>query len=360
MREIEGDLKLPKIAVIYSEEYLQHKTNSHPESPARVKIAYQRIISSKIYLENKVDIVLPIKASKQYVLKVHSEELIKSIKKLSESGGGMIAPDTIVSSKSYEVALLAVGGAIKALNLILSNEYNKAFALIRPPGHHASYNRAKGFCLFNNIAITVKEALDRGLKRIMILDWDAHHGDGTQSIFYDNPNVLYISTHQDGRTLYPGTGFIDEIGEGEGEGYNVNIPLPPKTNGPMVIRAVNEIVIPIAEQFKPEIIMVSAGYDAHYADLISDLNFTTITYYKLASIVRELAEKYCNGRVLIVLEGGYHLKYMPISIVNTLCGLLNEEEEHRENEFITSPSIERYIELLIKRIKKILSKYWSF
>jgi len=351
---------LNKIALIYSNEYLKHETGEHPESPARVKRAYERIISSNAYSRGLIKVIEPNKVNEKILLTVHTSELIEAIRELSECGGGLIAPDTVVSRDSYEVALLAVGGAIKALELIMKGEFKKAFALIRPPGHHAERDRAKGFCLFNNVAITAQIAISRGFNRILILDWDAHHGDGTQSIFYENPKVLYISVHQDGRTLYPGTGFIDEIGSGEGEGYNVNIPLPPKANGALALYALREVAVPIIEQFKPEIVMVSAGYDAHHADMISDLNFTLDTYYEMTKMASKIASRHAEGRIIIVLEGGYHLKYMPMSIVNTICALVGIDKEHSEREYLAPPAVERYVNLLIKRMKKILSKYWAF
>lgn len=347
-----------KIALIYSDKYLLHKTGSHPESPKRVEKTYQLIKNSKISREGRIVIQEPLKAEEKDILKVHSKELLKKIREISMMGGGLITLDTVVSPQSYEVALLAAGGAIKATQLVLKGEFKRAFALIRPPGHHANRNRAKGFCLLNNIAIAARMALEEGLKRILIFDWDAHHGDGTQEIFYETSKILYISIHQNGRTLYPGTGFIDEIGEGEGEGFNINIPLPPQATGETAIKAINEIVKPIIKQYKPELIMISAGYDAHYADTISDLRFTAETYYEMAITLILEAEKYANGRIVVVLEGGYNLKYTPISILNTIHGLINEKIAYRDKRMGRQPSIERYVEATIIKIKKILSEYW--
>lgn len=349
-----------KIAVIYSDKYLLHETGSHPESPIRVKKAFKLIQESQIAMEDKIIILPPLKASQEDVLKIHSGELLETIRRLSMAGGGLITLDTVISPQSYEVALLAAGGVIKAVQLLLKDDFKKAFALIRPPGHHASFNRAKGFCLLNNIAIAAKNALENGLRRILIFDWDAHHGDGTQEIFYDSPNVLYISIHQDGRTLYPGTGFINEIGRGEGRGFNVNIPLPPQATGRVALQAIRELVKPIIEQFKPELIMVSAGYDGHYADTISDLMFTTDTYYEMARILSSEADKYANGRIIVALEGGYHLKYTPLSILNTIHGLIKEKIAYKDKKMGRQPAIERYVEATIIKIKKILSEYWSF
>ncbi|MCS7386337.1 MAG: histone deacetylase [archaeon GB-1867-005] len=350
---------MSRVTVIYSEKYLKHRTGNHPESPARLKRAIATIRESKLSMQGHVEIVPPEKASLEDVAKVHDRSLINEIKDLAERGGGLIAPDTVVSPNSFEVALLAAGGAIKGVKLAIRGGKNRIFALIRPPGHHASHGIAKGFCIFNNIAIAAHKALELGVKRVLILDWDAHHGDGTQKIFYETDKVLYISTHQDGRTLYPGTGFINEVGREEGEGYNINIPLPPGATGTQAVKAIEEIVLPIVDEYKPEIVMISAGYDAHHADMISDLKFTTNTYYKLAEISTSISKAHANSRMIALLEGGYHLKYMPLSVLNTLCAMAEKEPEHTENEHYTHPSIERYVELLIKKIKRVLSKYWS-
>lgn len=349
-----------KIAVIYSDKYLLHETGNHPESPLRVKKAINLIREAELTVEGKIVILPPIKASEKDILKIHSRELLETIKKISLKGGGLITLDTIISPQSYKVALLAAGGVIKATQIVLKGDVKKAFALIRPPGHHASYNRAKGFCLFNNIAIAAKNALEEGLRRILIFDWDAHHGDGTQEIFYNTSKILYISIHQDGRTLYPGTGFIDEIGRKEGRGFNINIPLPPQATGKSALKALKEIVEPVIEQYKPELIMISAGYDGHYADTISDLMFTTETYYEMAETLSQKAKKYTYGKIVVALEGGYHLKYTPLSILNTIHGLINERIAFKDRRIGRQSAIERYVEATITKIKKILSEYWSF
>ncbi|MCS7097041.1 MAG: histone deacetylase [Candidatus Methanomethylicia archaeon] len=346
---------MEKVALIYSADYLKHDTGKHPESPLRLTKTIKLVEKSWLYRSGFIKVLNPRKTLEEEIFKVHSKDLLLKMKRLSESGGGNIAPETRVSKNSFEVALLAAGGGLRALELM--NDLKKFFVLCRPPGHHAEYNRAKGFCLLNNVAITAKNALDKGFKRIFIFDWDAHHGDGTQKIFNDDPNVLYASIHQNGKTLYPRSGYIEDVGIGEGEGYKVNIPLPPNTTGNVAIKCFNEIIIPIIEEFKPEVILVSAGYDGHWRDKLSDLRFTIETYYFFTRKIVEISREICNGRIVAMLEGGYDLKYTPQSILTTLETLSGYI--HYDLKIKMKPSEERLAKLLIRKIKNILSRYWS-
>lgn len=345
-----------KIAVIYSDDYLKHKIAKHPENPLRLIKTIEVIEKSWLYRSGIITLIQPIKAHEKEVLYVHSKELLIRIKKLAERGGGKIAPDTYVLRNSYDVALLAAGGGLKALEII--NEVKRVFVLCRPPGHHAERDLARGFCLINNIAVTAKNALNMGFKRIFILDWDAHHGNGTQKIFYEDPNVFYASIHQDGKTLYPYSGDIEEVGVGDGEGYTVNIPLPPNSSGTVAITCLNEIIIPVIEEFKPDIILISAGYDGHWRDKLADLRYTVDTYYNLMRYIIEVAKKVSNGKIIAMLEGGYDLKYTPQSILRTLEAMSNHiyyEVKEQKMNIIEK----RIIEILIKKAKKVLSKYWN-
>jgi acetoin utilization deacetylase AcuC-like enzyme len=232
--------------------------------------------------------------------------------------------------------------------------------MVRPPGHHAGPSSARGFCFFNNIAI-LAEQLHQGnnFSRILILDCDCHHGNGTQEIFYDKKYVLYISFHQDGRTLYPGTGFQDEVGVGEGEGYTVNVPLPPLTGHESYLKAVREIAVPIAEQYKPQIVLVSNGFDAHHLDPISSLQLTAETYREIMKTALELANNLCDGKLVVTLEGGYSLEALPrciLGVLSELTGVKMEISDPRPNsdERVTS-----YIEKLIRDVKRIQSNYWE-
>ncbi|MEM2136383.1 MAG: histone deacetylase [Candidatus Methanomethylicia archaeon] len=345
---------MEEVAVVYSKDYLSHKVKRHLENPLRIIKIWDALSSSRIYKEGIVRLVEPRLASEEEVKKVHSEELILKIKNLASHGGGRIAPDTMVSENSYYAALLAAGGGLKALE----EDLERTFVLCRPPGHHAERDRAKGFCLLNNIAIVAKRALEMGYDRVCIFDWDSHHGDGTQKIFYEEPNVMYISIHQDGRTLYPRSGNIDEVGAREGEGTKINIPLPPNSTGSMAQKCFIEVAVPIIKQFKPEIILISAGYDGHWSDNVSDLRYTTETYYNFTkTIINDVVDN--NTKIIAMLEGGYDLKYMPYSVIRTLEAMCSWEGDPIERELKMNTIEKRFVEILIKKLKKILSRYWK-
>jgi acetoin utilization deacetylase AcuC-like enzyme len=243
---------------------------------------------------------------------------------MAADGGGHLNLDTVMSSKSYEVALMAAGGAMLATEAILSDKVQNAFALIRPPGHHAGPNYGAGFCLFNNIAIAVRHAQrDFNLRRILIADYDTHHGNGTQDIFYEDSSALYLSIHQS--PLYPGTGQQDEVGLGEGKGYTINMPLPPGSGDVNYTRTFKEVLLPAARRFRPEMIFVSVGYDAHWADSIANMNLSVAGYAQLSSCLRQLADELCHGRLLFCLEGGYNLKALAASVIATLKVISNQE-----------------------------------
>ena len=351
---------MEKVALIYAEEYLKHETGRHIERASRLIRTLEVLENAKIYEDRIVEILKPRRALEEEVLEVHSENLLSRIRSLASMGGGRIAPDTVVSKYSYDVALLAAGGGLRALELVSGGFFKRVFVLCRPPGHHAKHDRAKGFCLINNIAVTAKKALKMGFKRVLILDFDSHHGDGTQKIFYENPNVVYASIHQDGRTLYPRTGDFREVGVGEGEGYKINIPLPPGSTGTMAFECLKEVILPIMEEYRPEMILVSAGYDGHWHDKNSDLMYTTETYYEFMREIVNCAKKVNDGKIITLLEGGYDLKYMPYSILRTL------EAMSESSNWITlegDPKLntaeKRTVEILIKKAKKVLSKYWN-
>jgi len=342
-----------RVALIYSEDYLKHETYRHPENHVRLKKAFEFIENSWLYKRGIITLIKPRKALEEEVMEVHSSELLLKVKGLSEHGG-KIAPDTYVSKNSYYVALLAAGGGLKALEVI--NEFRRIFVLCRPPGHHAERNVAKGFCLINNVAVTAKNALRMGFKRIFILDWDAHHGDGTQKIFYENPNVMYASIHQNG--IYPYSGDVKEVGVGEGEGYTINIPLPSNSSGAMAATCLREIIIPVIKEFKPDIILISAGYDGHWHDKLADLRYTEDSYYNFMKLILEAAKDINYGRIIAILEGGYDLKYTPISIFRTLEAMSNYiNPEIKEEKICIFEN--RVMEILIKKVKKVLSKYWK-
>jgi acetoin utilization deacetylase AcuC-like enzyme len=318
-----------KTALVYHKDYLKHSTGSHhPESRERL-IAIMDEFRQMRVLE-KVDVLTPGSCSDEDILRVHAPEHLEYIRKLSESGGGPIDADTYCREDTYDIARLAAGGGILAGRYVVEGKTDNAFALIRPPGHHATRKRAMGFCYFNNVAITVRYLQENyNVKKACIFDWDVHAANGTMDVFYDDPSVLNVSIHQDPRTIYPGTGFIDQIGEGEGEGYTINIPVPPGTGDADYIHLLDDFILPRIEKFKPDFMAVSAGFDSHRADPLGSLSLTEKGYFKMISSLLELAENLCRGRLVVELEGGYNTDVLATSsyvVVKALLGLDSEIE----------------------------------
>lgn len=327
--------------IIYSEKYLLHDNEFHVENSKRlisiVDYLHQKNVFSKIKKEE------PIKAKEGDILLVHTKNLLEKIKSLSLSGKrAFIDVDTYVNEHSYEVALYAIGGVLKALE----TKEKYAFALVRPPGHHAERNSSMGFCLFNNIAIGAKKSLEK-YKRVAIVDFDVHHGNGTQDIFYDSCDVLFISLHQ--VPLYPGTGRIDEIGANEGKGYTINLPLPPRTANKSYLEAF-DFALDILEQFKPEVVFVSAGYDAHFKDPLANLNLTNKAYYEISSKLKKF-------RLIFSLEGGYNLHALPLCVYSSLAPLFNLDVDFEE-DIKENPEVESKVKEMLKNLRNILKDYW--
>jgi len=306
-----------KVGLVYHPIYLQHDTGEHPENARRL----EAVTAHLEQIKPQLTMVEPRAAAASEIALVHDNRHIAHIKEVAERGGGRLTMDTAASADSYQAALYAAGGVIRAGEAVLSGETDSAFALVRPPGHHATRDQAMGFCLFNNIAIAAKYLLtEYELERIAIIDFDVHHGNGTQDAFYDNPRVLYVSTHQ--YPHYPGTGHIQETGVGAGEGATVNIPLPAgcgDTEYPAVFR---QIVVPAARRFEPQFILVSAGYDLHWADELAMMQVSVAGFSQMVKIIKGLADELCNGRLVFSLEGGYHLQALAYSIRATLDVLL--------------------------------------
>jgi len=283
--------------IVYSDRYLEHNLETHPENKLRlqniIKFLEDKDVLRKVPLKN------PRLSTEEELLMAHSKEHVEKIKNVCESEAKFLDADTYINRNSFEIAKLAAGGVLTCVQEFF-NGSKQSFALVRPPGHHATPNKAMGFCLFNNIAIGACYALKRNMK-VFILDFDLHHGNGTQEIFYGNSNVFYLSLHQ--YPWYPGTGSLEEIGIGEGKGFNVNIPLPVHTSDESYLKAIDEIALVLIEQFKPDLLMVSAGYDSHQLDPLGMLNLSTRCYY---DITKRLVDK-AKG-IIYVLEGGYNLE----------------------------------------------------
>lgn len=285
--------------------FLQHDTGTgHPERPQRVLAIFEHLKSTDLW--SRLELIEPEPVERVTIELVHPRPYITLIEQACRQGPTALDPDTVASPGSWEAALCAVGSVTQAIDQVVQGTTHAAFCAVRPPGHHALASQAMGFCLFNNVAIGARYAQDRhGLSRILIVDWDVHHGNGTQAIFYDDPTVLYFSTHQ--YPFYPGTGSRQERGEGRGAGFTLNVPLPAGSGDAELIRAFEQELLPKALDFKPELIVISAGFDAHRDDPLAGLEVTEAGYARLTELVRTIADSCCGGRIVSVLEGGYNL-----------------------------------------------------
>ncbi|HAG08671.1 MAG TPA: histone deacetylase [Desulfotomaculum sp.] len=340
---------------VFDPLYLEHKAAMHPECPERLERIMAKIKETKIldHLQN----IPPRPAAVEEITLVHDYRYVEKVKETCARGGGYLDPDTYTSRQSYDAALLAAGGALAAVDAVMAGNIKNIFALIRPPGHHALPERAMGFCLFNNIAITARYLESKySLKKILIIDWDVHHGNGTEHIFYNESKVLYFSTHQS--WFYPGTGWAEAVGQGEGEGFTVNVPLKSGTGDQEYEAVFRQILYPIAMAYQPEFILISAGQDAHHSDPIGGMYLTTRGYEKMTAIVKEIAQRCCNERIVILLEGGYNLEGQAQSVAavfNTLAQLnFDVHEKIYPQNTVSSGFIND-----LNEVKKIQSKYWK-
>jgi len=308
-------------AYVYDPLYLEHNLAQHPENKRRLEQAMAHLKASGLLQR-----MTPLKARDadvDEIASVHRHSYISRVRDMAERGGGHLDPDTYVAPRSYAAALRAAGGLLTAVEAVLENKVNNAFALVRPPGHHALADRAMGFCLFNNIAIAAQYALQRySLERVLIVDFDLHHGNGTQDAFYKEPRVLYFSTHQ--YPYYPGTGHWTETGQGPGKGYTVNVPLPAGTGDAGYQRVFADILVPLAQRYKPQLILASAGYDAHWADPLGMMLLSVSGYAELMRTLVTLADELCAGHLVLTLEGGYNLNAQALSIAATFAMLLGD------------------------------------
>jgi len=351
-----------RAGVVYSPRYLDHNPGyDHPDTPSRLQVIMDELNRNDVFESEKCLLVKPKPSTTETVENVHEHDYVQLVQRMCASGGGLLdLGDTVVNRESFGVALLAVGGVLEATELVATGRCNNAFALVRPPGHHAGAYYASGFCLFNNIAIAATHLLrDRGLNRILILDVDAHHGNGTQEIFYDTDRVLYVSLHQDPRG-FPGTGFADEIGEGKGLGYTVNVPFPYRIDDQIYLKAFDEIVIPVVHQYKPQFILVSAGFDGHYTDPVGSLSLSTNCYTKVFSKTLNLAAQLCGGKLVATLEGGYCLSFLGKMVTAVISKMAGFAYNVRDSHPVSNPRTHGRAERIINDVKRIQSSFWSF
>jgi len=290
-----------KTAVVDDKRFLDHRGPvGHPERPERISAVAAALDARGTALGR----LAPRAATPDEILRVHSRELFDRVGEASRRAPAQLDADTYVSAESLEVALLAAGGTTELALHVARGEFASGLAAVRPPGHHAESDRAMGFCLFNNVAIAARALqAQESVDRIMILDWDVHHGNGTQHCFESDPSVLYASTHQ--YPFYPGTGAAGEIGVGRGEGFTFNVPLPAGCGDREYVGVMERLIAPAARSFRPEMILISCGFDAHRDDPLAAMNVTREGFRDMAAIVRALADDLCGGRIVFVLEGGY-------------------------------------------------------
>ena len=339
-----------EVGLVYDPIYLKHDTGQHVENAGRLEAIISHL--EEAGLKQQLTPIEPRAATTEELSLVHREQHITHIRDAAQRGGGWLDMDTVISPDSYNAALYAAGGAIRAAEAVMKGEVASAFALVRPPGHHATSQRAMGFCLFNNVAIAAEYALARyELERILIIDFDVHHGNATHETFYDNPHVLYTSTHQ--YPFYPGTGSVEETGSGAGKGTTINIPLPAGCGDSEYLQVFEQIIVPAARRFEPQLILVSAGYDAHWADGISLMQVSVTGFAQMVRIIKGLADELCSGRLVLSLEGGYHLTALAASVKATFDMLLGKTSI--DDPLGQSPrSFEApRIDSLIKAIKEI-------
>jgi acetoin utilization deacetylase AcuC-like enzyme len=328
--------------------FLQHDPGrGHPESPARLQSVLGVLASTPV---KGTVMTAPRPASQEELASVHTPELLAYLDGLS-GRRAQIDPDTQVSPDSVDAAALAAGASVQAVEAVMSGRARNAFALVRPPGHHAEPGRAMGFCLYNNVAVAAEAGRKLGAERVLVLDWDVHHGNGTQAAFWGRRDVLYQSVHQ--YPYYPGTGAAPEVGVGEGQGYTVNVGLPGGNSDADYGMIFEELFLPVAQAFRPQLVLVSAGFDPHRHDPIGGMDLTERGFSAMCTALRELAEQVCGGRLVLLLEGGYSLEGLSQSVhacVEVLAG--------RRDTFPHEP-VHPDARDALKASREALKPYWS-
>jgi acetoin utilization deacetylase AcuC-like enzyme len=308
-----------KTGYIFHPQYLKHDTQSHPENSGRLRAIQDRIKSSEIYPH--LHFPEPRFATDDELKKNHDLDHINHVRNSCQNGTQNLDGDTVICSESWDAAILSAGAGLTAVDKIISGELDNTFAAVRPPGHHAEKDHAMGFCLFNNVAIAARYAINKHkLNRVCIFDWDVHHGNGTQHSFYSDPSVFYSSIHQ--YPFYPGTGDKIETGTGDGLGTTLNFPLDAFSEDSTYLDIIGNKLIPKIQNFKPDLIIISAGFDAHEDDPLGQMKVSSDCYRKMTSMILKLAEEVCDGRLLSMLEGGYNHKALADSVLNHVDALL--------------------------------------
>ena len=340
-----------KTMVVVDQRYMNHFAGQlHPERPARIAAMIEMAESLK---RSALKHSAPRAASMEELMLCHSQEYVATVERTAHSEATDFDPDTHASAATWTTATLAAGGVLTAVEAVLDGEVENAFAVVRPPGHHALPQSAMGFCFFNNVAIAASWLIKvRRMRRVLILDWDVHHGNGTQEIFYESPEVLYMSIHQ--YPFYPGTGWLDQIGTGAGAGFTVNAPMPATFGDNEYLRAFDQLLMPIAQQFKPEFVLISAGFDAHYRDPLGGMRITEAGFLEMTRRLQLLADECCEGKMVAALEGGYDLRALAD------CGRIVIDELGRDSEeHITAARDGQRAVPIIQRASYFLKDYWQ-
>jgi acetoin utilization protein AcuC len=351
-----------KTIMTFHEKFRQYDLGEgHPFRGDRFDNAMKFFKNHDLLSLSEIALVEPQPALKEDLLRVHDESYVDLIFRSAKENKPYDF-ETPLSPEILEAALLITGGAIKCGKAVYEKEANRAISL-GGGYHHAGRNYGGGFCIFNDIAVLVEYLRTKhGAKRFLILDYDVHFGNGTSDIYHLDPSVLYISLHQDPRTIYPGTGFVWQIGENKGEGYNVNVPLPPGTSDSTYLYALNEIFVPLAEEFNPEIIIANGGSDPHFADMLGDLSLTVKGFFNLSRLVRETADRVCGGKLVLVPGSGYNPEVLPscwYALIAGAVGLkeINIEEAHKPPQ--EPAQCRRTVEGTIDELKRLLRKHWA-
>jgi len=342
--------------IVKDRRYLRHGGEfTHPETPQRLVAIYDMLDNPDMAW--KFTGIDARHATREELARVHRPSYIDFIAATAGKEMTMLDPDTVATAETYDTACLAAGGVMNAIDSVMAQETDNAFALIRPPGHHAQPADAAGFCIFNTTAVGARHALARhGMARVLIVDWDLHHGNGTAEIFYEDRQVLYFSTHQS--PGYPGTGSLEEIGKGPGLGYTINVPLRPGANDSFYVRVFRELLAPVARRFRPEIILVSAGFDIYIGDPLGEMKVTPEGFACLTRILLTLAEECCDGRLVLVLEGGYNVQGLTKSVRAVLQELLGETHVTEDVLAAMAARTDEVCNRLVGRVQDRIGPFW--
>ena len=340
------------VLLVHSERFVEHQTPpGHPERPERAEVL--DVVAAR-WAARGIEVVAPRAATHEQLARVHDEEYLRLI--ASTSGRATrLDPDTYTSPESHEIALIAAGAAVDAVERVMASAHHSAVALVRPPGHHAERDRAMGFCLYNNVAVAAAHARASGARKVAIVDYDVHHGNGTQHTFESDPTVLYVSTHQ--YPYYPGTGAASEIGRNAGSGFTVNVPLEAGAGADDFKVAFSAVILPTLRQFEPDLLLVSAGYDAHEDDPLGGMRLTADAFGAMTRELRAVAEECCRGRIVCVSEGGYDLRALAASLDATIQAL---HEPLAPASWPTSPFSSDRGERAVRQTRAALMPFWHF